>query len=109
METLVQAIVIGIVQGLTEFLPISSSAHLIVVPRLLGWDDPFLNSAEFDVMLHIGTLAALLVYFWRDVIRLAAAFFLVAVFFIYRSFYGMRIVEAAEVHAAEGVPAIAGK
>ena len=56
-------------QGLTEFLPISSSAHLILVPQVLGWDDAFLNSAEFDVMLHMGTLAALLAYFWRDLWR----------------------------------------
>ena len=73
LDTLVQAAVIGIVQGLTEFLPISSSAHLIVLPRLLGWNDPFLNSAEFDVMLHLGTLAALLLYFWRDLSRLFVA------------------------------------
>ena len=72
MEVL-QAIVIGIVQGLTEFLPISSSAHLILLPPLLGWDDPFLNSATFDVMLHAGTLLALLGYFWRDVLRLLQA------------------------------------
>jgi undecaprenyl-diphosphatase len=73
MEALLQAVVIGIVQGLTEFLPISSSAHLIVLPRMLGWNDPFLNSAEFDVMLHLGTLVALLVYFWRDLWRLLLA------------------------------------
>jgi undecaprenyl-diphosphatase len=73
MELVIQAAVIGILQGLTEFLPISSSAHLIIVPRLLGWDDPFLNSAEFDVMLHLGTLSALLIYFWRDLIRLFVA------------------------------------
>lgn len=73
MEPLLQAIIQGVVQGLTEFLPISSSAHLILLPRLMGWDDPFLTSAEFDVMLHLGTLAALLVYFWRDLIRLAVA------------------------------------
>ncbi|MDQ3553521.1 MAG: undecaprenyl-diphosphatase UppP [Chloroflexota bacterium] len=73
MELLLQAIIQGMVQGLTEFLPISSSAHLILLPRLLGWDDPFLTSAEFDVMLHLGTLAALLVYFWRDLIRLGIA------------------------------------
>jgi undecaprenyl-diphosphatase len=72
MEVL-HAIVIGVVQGLTEFLPISSSAHLILLPPLLGWDDPFLNSATFDVMLHAGTLLALLAYFWRDVGRLVAA------------------------------------
>jgi undecaprenyl-diphosphatase len=74
METLLQAIVIGIVQGLTEFLPISSSAHLILLPRVLGWDDTFINSPAFVVMLHMGTLAALLIYFWRDLIRYALAF-----------------------------------
>lgn len=73
MDTILQAAVIGVLQGLTEFLPISSSAHLILVPRLLGWDDPFLNSAGFDVMLHVGTLAALLVYFRTDLLRLARA------------------------------------
>ena len=60
METLLQAVVIGLIQGLTEFLPISSSAHLILVPKVLGWNDPFINSPAFDVMLHMGTLAALL-------------------------------------------------
>ena len=74
MDIVIQAIIIGIVQGLTEFLPISSSAHLIVIPPLLGWDDTFINSANFDVMLHGGTLLALLIYFWRDVIHLIAAF-----------------------------------
>ena len=74
MSPELQAVVIGLIQGLTEFLPVSSSAHLIVVPRALGWDDPFLNSAEFDVMLHAGTLVALLVYFWRDLVRLGIAF-----------------------------------
>jgi undecaprenyl-diphosphatase len=70
---IVQAIVIGIVQGLTEFLPISSSAHLIVLPRILGWDDELINSPEFVVFLHMGTLAALLAYFWRDVLDLLGA------------------------------------
>jgi undecaprenyl-diphosphatase len=69
LDTLLQAIILGIVQGLTEFLPISSSAHLILIPEVLGWDDPFINSAAFDVMLHMGTLAALLAYFWRDLWR----------------------------------------
>ena len=73
MTEIVQAIVIGIVQGLTEFLPISSSAHLILLPRVLGWDDVLINSPEFVVMLHMGTLAALLAYFWRDVLRLLRA------------------------------------
>src|SRR3954447_9648293 len=75
MDTVFQAIVIGIVQGLTEFLPISSSAHLILIPQLLGWTGEFINSANFDVMLHAGTLVALLIYFWRDVVRLLRAFF----------------------------------
>lgn len=73
MDHLVQAIVIGIVQGLTEFLPVSSNAHLILLPRLFGWDDAFLNSAAFDVVLHLGTLLALLVFFGRDVVRLVVA------------------------------------
>ncbi len=65
----------GIVQGLTEFLPISSSGHLIIVPFLLGWTDPFITSLAFSVMLHIGTLVALLVYFRADWLRLVPAGF----------------------------------
>src|ERR1043166_6092339 len=63
-----QAIILGAVQGLTEFLPISSRAHLILVPWLLGWPDPGLT---FDVALHLGTLVALLLYFRQDWIYLA--------------------------------------
>ncbi len=65
-----QAIVLGIVQGLTEFIPVSSSAHLIIVPWALGWDDPGLT---FDVALHLGTLIALLIFFAQDWIRLIRA------------------------------------
>ena len=72
-EQLVQAIVLGIVQGLTEFLPVSSSGHLIVVPALLGWDDPFIESLAFSVMLHVATLLALLIYFRSDWLRLIPA------------------------------------
>jgi undecaprenyl-diphosphatase len=68
-----QALVMGIVQGLTEFLPISSSGHLILVPALLGWDDPFIDSLAFSVMLHMGTLLALLAYFRADWLRLIPA------------------------------------
>src|SRR5436305_1759256 len=59
---LLEAIVLGAVQGLTEFLPISSSGHLILVPWLLGWPDP---GTVFDVALHFVTLVALLGYYWR--------------------------------------------
>lgn len=75
MDTLVQAIVMGIVQGLTEFLPVSSSGHLIIVPELAGWKDPFITSLAFSVMLHIGTLVALLLYFRADWLRLVPAGF----------------------------------
>jgi len=61
--TLPEGLAYGIVQGLTEFLPISSSAHLTLLPWLFGWDDPGLG---FDVALHVGTLLAVLWYFWRD-------------------------------------------
>lgn len=63
----------GAVQGLTEFLPVSSSGHLIIVPALAGWNDPFIRSLAFSVMLHIGTLVALLVYFRADWLRLVPA------------------------------------
>lgn len=70
------AIVLGIVQGLSEFLPISSSGHLILVPELFGWHElsnhPQLNKT-FDVALHVGTLAAALWYFRRDIARYAVA------------------------------------
>ena len=73
MDIVLQALVMGIVQGLTEFLPVSSSGHLIVVPFLLGWNDPFITSLEFSVMLHLGTLVALLAYFRADWLRLVPA------------------------------------
>lgn len=73
MDTLIQALVMGLVQGLTEFLPVSSSGHLVLVPVLFGWDDPFINSLEFSVMIHLGTLVALLVYFRHDWLRLVPA------------------------------------
>lgn len=65
-----RAVVLGAVQGLTEFLPISSSAHLVLFPWLFGWRDPGL---AFDVALHVGTLAAVLLYFRRDLWRMATA------------------------------------
>ena len=65
-----EAIVLGIVQGLTEFLPISSSAHLIVARWLFGWEEP---SLAFDAALHLGTLIAVIAYFWRDLLALISA------------------------------------
>lgn len=73
MDPIAQAIIMGLVQGLTEFLPISSSGHLILVPALLGWDDPFIESLAFSVMLHVATLLALLIYFRADWFRLIPA------------------------------------
>ena len=70
---LVQAAILGIIQGLTEFIPISSSAHLIIIPWVFNWNDPALDSLTFDVALHLGTLVALLAYFWSDWIRLIKA------------------------------------
>ncbi|MDL4777053.1 MULTISPECIES: undecaprenyl-diphosphate phosphatase [Thermomonosporaceae] len=63
----VEAAVLGAVQGLTEFLPISSSGHLLFVPRLLGWDDP---GAPFSAVIQLGTIAAVLLYFWSDLVRI---------------------------------------
>src|SRR3954447_17598246 len=73
MDQVFQALVMGIVQGLTEFLPISSSGHLVLVPYVMGWTDPFITSLEFSVLLNIGTLAALLLYFATDWLRLVPA------------------------------------
>jgi undecaprenyl-diphosphatase len=70
--TAARALVLGILQGLGEFLPISSSGHLIVVPWLFGWAD---SGLSFDVALHLGTLAAVAAAFWRDWLRMIAAFF----------------------------------
>jgi|WetSurMetagenome_2_1015567.scaffolds.fasta_scaffold07223_3 undecaprenyl-diphosphatase len=66
------AVILGIVQGLTEFLPISSSAHLIVLPWLFGWKP---EGLAFDVVLHFGTALAVLAYFWSDWVRMARAVF----------------------------------
>jgi undecaprenyl-diphosphatase len=62
---------LSIVQGITEFLPISSSGHLILVPKLFGWKD---QGLVMDVAVHLGTLGAVLIYFWRDVLRLFLGF-----------------------------------
>ena len=70
MITLIQIIVLSLIQGLTEFLPVSSSAHLILGSYLLGWPD---QGLAFDVATHLGTLLAAVIYFRRDLSRMAAA------------------------------------
>jgi undecaprenyl-diphosphatase len=69
---LLRAIVLGIVQGVTEFLPVSSTAHLRIVPELLGWPDA---GAAYTAMIQLGTVAAVIVYFRSDLLRLARAWF----------------------------------
>ena len=69
--SLFEAIVLGVVQGLTEFLPISSTAHLRVVPALLGWNDP---GAAYSAVIQLGTVAAVLAYFAKDIVALTRAF-----------------------------------
>lgn len=65
-----QSIILGIVQGITEFLPISSSAHLVIVPALFGWE---YNGLSFDIALHFGTLFAIVLYFWKDWVNIIAS------------------------------------
>lgn len=68
---IIQALILGIVQGLTEFLPVSSSAHLVFVPYLIGTT----SSLAYDTLLHIGTLVAVVAYFWKDIINMVKSFF----------------------------------
>ncbi|MCK4592133.1 undecaprenyl-diphosphate phosphatase [Candidatus Parcubacteria bacterium] len=60
---IIQSIILGIIQGITEFLPISSSGHLVLIPHVFGWQD---QGLAFDVALHWGTLIAVVIYFWKD-------------------------------------------
>lgn len=68
---ILQAVIIGIIQGLTEFLPVSSSAHLVFAPYLLGTQ----SSLTYDIVLHIGTLVAVVAYFWNDLVNMIRSFF----------------------------------
>ncbi|MEM6380894.1 MAG: undecaprenyl-diphosphate phosphatase, partial [Bacteroidota bacterium] len=70
METY-QVIILAIIQGITEFLPISSSGHLVLLPRVFGWPD---QGIFLDVAVHVGSLGAVLVYFWRDVLKIFFGF-----------------------------------
>ncbi len=71
--TILQAIILGIVQGLTEFLPVSSSGHLVLVPAVLGWEIPTDQAFVFDVLVQVGTLVAVFAYFWNDLVEVAKA------------------------------------
>jgi undecaprenyl-diphosphatase len=66
--SILQALLLGVVQGLTEFLPVSSSAHLVLVPWLLGWELPDEIVFAFDVLVQLGTLLAVFAYFWKDLV-----------------------------------------
>ncbi len=71
--TIFQALILGVVQGLTEFIPVSSTAHLILVPYLFGWQLDAEVRFAFDVLLQWGTLVAVVVYFWRDLLNILRA------------------------------------
>ena len=73
--TIIQAIILGIVQGITEFIPISSSAHLALVPYWLNWQLPADAAFVFDVLVQMGTLVAVIVYFAKDIISIIKSFF----------------------------------
>jgi undecaprenyl-diphosphatase len=68
--TILQSIVLGIVQGLTEFLPISSTAHLLLTQYLFGWEIPDQQAFIFNVLVQLGTLLALVIYFWKDIVAI---------------------------------------
>lgn len=72
--TILQSILLGIVQGITEFLPISSSGHLVLTPFFLGWDIPQQDAFIFDVLVQVATLFAVIIYFWRDLIGIFRSF-----------------------------------
>lgn len=67
MQSLLQASVLGVIQGITEFLPISSTAHLRVIPALLKWEDP---GTTFSAVIQLGTMLAVVIYFWKDLIQI---------------------------------------
>ena len=72
--TLIQSIVLGIIQGLTEFLPVSSSGHLVIIPFFLGWDFPDKDAFVFDVLVQVATLLAVFAYFRKDILEIGTEF-----------------------------------
>src|SRR3990167_4514264 len=73
MDQIIPAFILGVVQGLSEFLPISSSGHLIIFPKLFGWSG-VVDSLEFDVALHVGTTVAVVWFFWGDWVKIIKSF-----------------------------------
>ncbi|MHC1740015.1 MAG: undecaprenyl-diphosphatase UppP [Anaerolineaceae bacterium] len=73
--TFLQSLILGIIQGLTEYLPVSSSAHLVLVPYLLNWSFPREQIFPFDVLVQLGTLVAVILYFWKDLTMIIKSFF----------------------------------
>ncbi len=73
--TIIQSILLGIIQGLTEFLPISSSGHLVIIPKLLGWEIPAQEAFVFDVLVQVATLLAVIAYFRQELNSIIRAFF----------------------------------
>lgn len=68
--SLIQAVILGILQGITEFLPISSSGHLVLFEKVFEWFGGFDFGLSFDIILHLGTLLAIIIYFWRDWLKI---------------------------------------
>src|SRR3712207_6354235 len=91
MLELIEAVILGVVQGLTEFLPVSSSGHLLLGQYFLGLDENRFG-LSFDVALHMGTLVAVVSFFWRDLVRMALAFL--------RSFRHMNLANDADQRLA---------
>lgn len=72
MEEILKAILLGVVQGLTEFLPISSTAHLRIIPSFFGWGD---IGASYTAVIQVGTMIAIIIYFWKDLLNMFVSFF----------------------------------
>ncbi len=72
MEEILKAILLGVVQGLTEFLPISSTAHLRIIPSFFGWSD---IGASYTAVIQVGTMIAIIIYFWKDMMNMVKSFF----------------------------------
>lgn len=72
MQEIIKAVILGIIQGLTEYLPLSSTAHLRIIPSFFGWKD---IGAAYTAVIQIGTMIAIIIYFWKDQVRMFTAFF----------------------------------